>query len=262
MNAEDLAGNFAETAERGTTSELAAADRTWTYGHIVVDEAQELSPMQWRLLFRRNPLKSFTIVGDVAQASAAAGTTSWDDAMRPFVGDQFRVEELTVNYRTPAQIAEVAEAMAEAHGVRITRSRAVRTSEWPVDVVRGQDAATLVTATIQADRAAAGADRDSTGTLAVIVPEALLAEVEPTLADAFGAEFGRGPRGLTRPIALLTAQEAKGLEFDVVVVVEPQRIVDEVTRGASALYVAMTRPTQRLHLVATGPLPAGLDALS
>ncbi len=149
VNAEDLAGNFAETADRGTTSELAAADRTWTYGHIVVDEAQELSPMQWRVLFRRNPLKSFTIVGDVAQASAAAGTTSWDDAMRPFVGDQFRVEELTVNYRTPAQIAEVAEAMAVAHDVRITRSRAVRTSEWPVDVVRGQDVAALVTATIR-----------------------------------------------------------------------------------------------------------------
>ena len=259
VNAEDLAGNFAETAERGTTSELAAADRTWTYGHIVVDEAQELSPMQWRVLFRRNPLKSFTIVGDVAQASAAAGTTSWDDAMRPFVGDQFRVEELTVNYRTPAQIAEVAEAMAEAHGVRITRSRAVRTSEWPVDVVRGQHIASLVTDTIRSDRAAGPGD--STGTLAVIVPEALLAEVEPALAEQFGAEFGRGPRGLTRSIALLTAQEAKGLEFDVVVVVEPQRIVDEVARGASALYVAMTRPTQRLHLVTSGALPAGIVAL-
>jgi DNA helicase IV len=256
VHAEDLAGNFAETAERGTTSELAASDRTWTYGHIVVDEAQELSPMQWRVLFRRNPLKSFTIVGDVAQASAAAGTTSWDDAMRPFVGDQFRVEELTVNYRTPAQIAQVAESMAEAHGVRITRSRAVRASEWPVDVVRGQDAASLVIDTIRADRATA--DRDAAGTLAVIVPEALVEQVEPALADGFGAEFGRGPRGLTRPIALLTAQEAKGLEFDVVIVVEPQRIVDEVARGASALYVAMTRPTQRLHLVTTGPLPAGI----
>ena len=256
VNPEDLAGNFAETAERGTTSELAAADRTWTYGHIVVDEAQELSPMQWRVLFRRNPLKSFTIVGDVAQASAAAGTTSWDDAMLPFVGDQFRLEELTVNYRTPAQIAEVAEAMAVAHDVRITRSRAVRTSEWPVDVARGPDVAALVTATIRADRAL-----DGNGTLAVIVPDALLDEVAPALAGAFGAEYGRGPLGLTRPIALLTAQEAKGLEFDVVVVVEPQRIIDEVARGASALYVAMTRPTQRLHLVTSGELPAGIDAV-
>lgn len=211
--------------------------------------------MQWRVLFRRNPLKSFTIVGDVAQASTAAGTTSWDDALSPFVGDQFRLEELTVNYRTPSQIAEVAESMAEAHGVRITRSRAVRSSEWPVDVVRGVDAAALVTDTIRADRALA-----APGTLAVIVPEALLDDVAPALAEAFGAEYGRGPLGLTRPIALLTAQEAKGLEFDVVIVAEPQAIVDEVARGASALYVAMTRPTQRLHLVTTGPLPAGIEA--
>jgi len=91
------------------------------------------------------------------------------------------------------------------------------------------------------------------------VPEALLPQLEPELTEAFGAEFGRGPRGLTRAIALLTAQEAKGLELDIVIVVEPQRIVDEVARGASALYVAMTRPTQRLHLVTTGPLPAGID---
>ncbi len=130
-----------------------------------------------------------------------------------------------------------------------------------MDVVRGVDVASLVTDTIRADRATAAGDGDSTGTLAVIVPEALLPEVEPALAEAFGAEFGRGPRGLTRAIALLTAQEAKGLEFDVVVVVEPQRIVDEVARGASALYVAMTRPTQRLHLVTTGALPPGIDAI-
>ena len=119
----------------GTTSERAAADRSWTYGHIVVDEAQELSPMQWRVLFRRNPLKSFTVVGDVAQASAAAGSTSWQDALRPFVKDDFRLEELTVNYRTPAQIVAVAERMAEAHGVRITTSRAVREGDYPVEVV-------------------------------------------------------------------------------------------------------------------------------
>jgi DNA helicase IV len=254
VDAETLAAGFEATVDRGTTAELAAADRTWAYGHVVVDEAQELSPMQWRLLMRRNPLKSFTIVGDIAQASAAAGASSWAAALEPHVGDSWRLEELTVNYRTPAQIAEVAEAMAVAHGVNITRSRAVRDSEWPVDVVRGTDLGALVADTVRADRAI-----DDRGTVAVIVSESLLPAVYPVLAAEFGTDVGRGAVGLARAIAVLTPQEAKGLEFDAVVVAEPQHIVDEIARGAAALYVAMTRPTQRLLLATTGELPVGIE---
>jgi len=69
---------------------------------------------------------------------------------------------------------------------------------------------------------------------------------------------GRGAAGLSRAVAVLTPQESKGLEFDAAIVVEPQLIVDEIPRGAAALYVAMTRPTQRLHLVTTTALPAGI----
>ncbi|OUD84963.1 hypothetical protein BC477_11170 [Clavibacter michiganensis subsp. michiganensis] len=123
VTAERLAEGFAEQAARRTTAERAASDRTWTYGHIVVDEAQELSPMQWRVLLRRCPLRSFTIVGDVAQASSAVGVTSWQDALGPVLGREWRLEELTVNYRTPARIAEAAERMAIAHGLPVTRSR-------------------------------------------------------------------------------------------------------------------------------------------
>jgi DNA helicase IV len=260
VDARTLAEGFEASVDRGTTAELAAADRTWAYGHVVVDEAQELSPMQWRLLMRRNPLKSFTIVGDIAQASAAAGATSWEAALDPHVGvsdghSTWRLEELTVNYRTPAQISEVAESMALAHGVAITRSRAVRESEWPVDVVRGGSLPQLVVDTVLADRSI-----DDRGTLAVIVSQSLLADVYPALADEFGSLVGRGPAGLSRAIAVLTPQEAKGLEFDAVVVAEPKRIVDEIARGAAALYVAMTRPTQRLHLVATLELPTGIES--
>lgn len=208
--------------------------------------------MQWRVLMRRNPLKSFTIVGDVAQASAAAGSASWADALAPHVGNNWRLEELTVNYRTPAQISAVAESMALAHGVNITRSRAVRDSEWPVDVVRAGDLAGAVVETVSRDRAIAD------GTVAVIVPETLLPVVYPALAAQFGHDVGRGAVGLARAIAVLTPQESKGLEFDSVVIAEPQRIVDEAPRGAGALYVAMTRPTQRLHLVTSQPLPAGI----
>ena len=208
--------------------------------------------MQWRLLMRRNPLKSFTVVGDIAQASAAAGAASWEAALRPHVGDGWRLEELTVNYRTPAQISEVAEAMAVAHGVNITRSRAVRESEWPVDVVRSGDLQSAVVETVLADRAI------GEGTVAVVVSESLVGGVMEALAASLGPEVGRGAAGLNRAIAVLTPQESKGLEFDSVLVVEPQRIVDEIPRGAAALYVAMTRPTQRLHIVTTGALPAGI----
>ncbi|MBX3098020.1 MAG: AAA family ATPase [Salinibacterium sp.] len=253
VDARTLAEGFEASVERGTTAELAAVDRAWGYGHVVVDEAQELSPMQWRLLTRRNPLKSFTIVGDIAQASAAAGAASWAAALAPHVGDGWRLEELTVNYRTPAQISEVAESMAVAHGVNITRSRAVRESEWPVDIVRAGELSDAVVATVVADRAI------GEGTVAVIVSESLVADVWPALEASLGSDVGRGAAGLNRAVAVLTPQESKGLEFDAVVVVEPQRIVDEITRGAAALYVAMTRTTQRLHLVTTGPLPAGIE---
>lgn len=255
VDAAALADGFEAAVERGTTAEVAAADREWTYGHVVVDEAQELSPMQWRVLMRRNPLRSFTIVGDVAQASAAAGSTSWAGALEAHVGDNWRLEELTVNYRTPAQISAVAESMALAHSVNITQSRAVRETEWPVNVVRGEDLARAVVDTVRADRTI-----DTSGTLAVIVSDSLLDGVYAALIEEFGRDVGQGPTGLTRPIAVLTPREAKGLEFDAVVVAEPQLIVDEIARGAAALYVAMTRPTQRLHLVTTGALPRGIPS--
>lgn len=255
VDARTLAEGFEAVAERGTTAELAAADREWTYGHIVVDEAQELSPMQWRVLVRRNPLKSFTVVGDVAQAAAAASASSWEEALRPHVGDHWRLEELTVNYRTPARVSDVAEAMAVAHGVRITRSRSVRPGDWPVGLHRTEHPAPRVVEIAAEERS-----RLEHGTLAVIATEAALESVYPELADAFGSEVGRGAVGLSRPIAVLTPQEAKGLEFDSVVVVEPQAIIDDQARGAGALYVAMTRATQRLQLVSSTPWPVGIES--
>ncbi len=254
VDAETLADGFEAATERGTTAEIAAADRQWAYGHVVVDEAQELAPMQWRLLMRRNPLRSFTVVGDVAQASTAAGTTSWAEALQPHVGTNWRLEELTVNYRTPAQISAAAESMAIAHGVNITESRAVRASEWPVEVVHASDLATAVLAAVRSDR-----EVDRFGTIAIIASGSLLPQFYPALEAEFGTDVGRTAVGLARPIAVLTPSESKGLEFDAVIVVEPQLIIDETPRGAAALYVAMTRPTQRLQVVATGPIPAGIE---
>lgn len=260
ISAEDLADGFAETGSRTTTAERAAADRTWTYGHIVVDEAQELSPMQWRLLRRRGPQRSFTIVGDVAQASSAAAANSWHDAMIPLVGrgaegERWRLEELTVNYRTPAEITVAAESMALAHGVPVTPSKAVRESEWPIDriIVDADDLLSAIVDVVDEDR-----ETDARGTLAVIALERSLPAITHALVERFGRAVGVGANGLSQPIVLITPQEAKGLEFDAVVVVEPSDILEATERGAATLYVAMTRPTQRLHLVATRPMPQGL----
>jgi DNA helicase IV len=250
VNAEDLAAGFGETAVRGSTADRAAADRSWTYGHIVVDEAQELSPMQWRVLRRRCPLRSFTIVGDVAQASAAAAAPNWREALRALTTD-FRLEELTVNYRTPAQITEAAEAMALAHGLPITRSSAVRDSEWPVDslTVDADELVAAVLDVVDEDR-----EIDSRGTLAVIAPPSLRHAMFVALQRDHHDTVGEGAQGLSRPIAVLTPQESKGLEFDSVVIVEPNQIITGSARGVGALYVSMTRPTQRLHLVGTEPV--------
>jgi len=253
VNAETLASGFDAVPERGTTAELAAADRTWAYGHIVVDEAQELSPMQWRLLMRRGPQKSLTIVGDIAQASAAAGASSWADAIAPFAGDNWRLEELTVNYRTPAQIAVAAESMAIAHGLTVTRSTAVREGSWPVEIVQASDLASATVTAVASDLAL-----DEVGTVAVIASASIADDLYDALSAELGAAVGRGAAGLSRAVAVLTPQESKGLEFDAAVVVEPGTIVDEITRGAAALYVAMTRPTQRLQLVTTGFVPEGI----
>jgi DNA helicase IV len=248
VSPKQLADNFAERGGRESTAERAAADRTWTYGHIVVDEAQDLSPMQWRLLIRRCPMRSFTIVGDIAQASAAAGATNWSGALTPFFRDNWRLEELTVNYRTPAQIAREAEAFAIAHGLPVTPTRAVREGDWPIQTVDAAGDAPGRVADAVADvvsELAAGLS----GTLAVIAPVAIVDEVFGALTPALGRDVGRGAAGLSRQVAVLTAREAKGLEFDDVVLADPDAIVAESPRGAAALYVAMTRPTQRLVVV-------------
>lgn len=252
VNAERLAAGFADYADAGTTADRAAIDRTWAYGHIVVDEAQELSPMQWRLLLRKSPSRSFTIVGDIAQAAAASASETWRHALAPLIGqreegDRWRREELTVNYRTPSQITAAAEAMAIAHHLPITRSVSVRESEWPIDWVPDAEAAVRLALDIE-------------GTVAVIAPHDSLASLHDVLAALFHGRVGFGTESISSDITVLSAQEAKGLEFDSVVIVDPAAIIAESERGAAALYVAMTRPTQRLIFAEAQELPIGIAA--
>lgn len=254
VDARSIAAAFADAAPRPTAAENAVGDRTWTFGHIVVDEAQELSPMQWRMLVRKNPLKSFTIVGDVAQVSSAAGATDWASMLSPLFRDAWRLEELTVNYRTPALVSEVAESMAATAGVPLTRTTAVRTGQWPVEVIEASLAG-IADAVVDA---VALVRESGSGTVAVIATDDAVAALHSVLAAAIPGDVARGAMGLRRSVAVLTPGEAKGLEFDAVVVVEPSAIVESGPRGAGSLYVAMTRPTQRLVLVASRALPDGI----
>lgn len=204
--------------------------------------------MQWRLLRRRAPLRSFTIVGDIAQASSPSAASTWADAIRPLAAD-FRLEELTVNYRTPAQIAELAEREAHAHGLVITPSRSVRDAEEdPIERTVAASALTAaVVGSVTADRAAG-----RPGTVAVIAPDARVAELHGALRDRLGDEIGLGADTLSRAVSVLGPREAKGLEFDAVIVADPEGIIRGEPRGASSLYVALTRATQRLTVLRVG----------
>ncbi|WP_460917107.1 HelD family protein [Plantactinospora veratri] len=229
-----------------STAERAAADRSWAFGHVIVDEAQELSPMAWRVLMRRCPSRSMTLVGDVAQTGALAGASSWWPVLEPYVGDRWRLEELTVSYRTPSEILAVAAKVLAEIDPTLTPPRAVRdTGEepWDVRVGTGELVGRLVEA-IRAEAAGVGAGR-----VGVIVPAGLVDHLGPGVTEAEPeVALGDDPE-LTSQVVLLTVAQAKGLEFDSVLVVDPDRIVAESARGRSDLYVALTRATQRLGIL-------------
>jgi DNA helicase IV len=255
MSAEELAEQNREQEARQTAAERATSDRTWAFGHIVVDEAQELSPMQWRLLVRRCPLKSFTIVGDIAQTSSVAGANSWQGALAPMFGDRWQLEELTVNYRTPSQIAEAAVRMANAAGLVVSAPKAVREGRWePIidEVQAGGIVDRLVEVLPEELEALDG------GLLAVIADGDLLPKATAALRAVYGRRIGSGAGSYEQDIVVISPREAKGLEFDGVVVLEPSAMLNHEHGKVGDLYVAMTRATQRLRLIAAEPVPAGI----
>ena len=230
IDAEDLAERFLERDTR-ELAERAAADREWTYRHVVVDEAQELSEMDWRVLMRRCPSRSFTVVGDLAQRRSAAGATSWDTMLEPYVRERWVYRSLSVNYRTPAEIMTVAAALLAEFAPGVQPPESVRECgvlPWSRRVTDDE----LSSAIEEFVRDEAGRE----GTSVVIGPP-----------DVPGA---------------VVASETKGLEFDAVLVVEPERILGTGARGAAELYVALTRATQRLGVLHRSPLPDALTGLA
>ncbi|WP_042433608.1 HelD family protein [Streptacidiphilus anmyonensis] len=244
IDAERLADRQEEIDHR-TAAERAAADRTWAFGHVIVDEAQELSPMAWRLLMRRCPTRSMTLVGDPAQTSEPGGCGSWDAALRPHVQDRWQRVVLDVNYRTPAEIMDAAAAVHRATDPSFTPPSSVRSTgvrPWALAVPTPDE---LPGAVAKAVAEHASPERR----LAVVAPED---ELDALVAALPEAASGSAP-DLTCPVVLLAPAQAKGLEFDTVLVVEPTGF------GANELYVALTRATQRLGVLHTEPLPFGLE---
>jgi DNA helicase IV len=258
VDAETLAAWNRDNGPAATTAERAEADRSWAYGHVIIDEAQELSAMAWRMVLRRNPARSMTVVGDVAQTGSPAGATSWKDMLSPLVGGRWREERLTVNYRTPSEIMTVAADVLAA----------VSPDERPPDSVRSEGAGPVavhvpasglaagVAAQAHADLAELGGPDG--GRLAVIAPDALV----PVIGAALPAAIpGDRPESLDAAAALLTVSQAKGLEFDRVIVVDPSGILSQSENGGHDLYVAITRATHRLTVMYDGELPAPLHSL-
>jgi DNA helicase IV len=256
--AEQIADRFVDSGPSLTVAERAETDRTWAYGHLVVDEAQELSPMMWRLLMRRVPSRSLTLVGDVAQVGSAAGATSWGSVLDRYVPGRWRLAELTVNYRTPAQVMHVAADVLAAAGVSAPTPESVREGDHPPAARRvpAGDAGALVAAVV-AELEAVGSGR-----LAVVTASGADGALRDGLTAALPpGTVGSGRTTLDSPVSVLDVTSVTGLEFDAVIVVEPAEILEGSDRGANDLYVALTRPTQRLLVVHTRDLPPGMEAL-
>ena len=231
-----------EEAEEGTPA---------VYGHVIIDEAQDLSPMQWRVIGRRCTVGSMTIVGDLGQASRPGAVQSWDQALAQLpVRRDPSMANLTVNYRTPVEIMDVASAVLAVTDPAATPPRSVRSAGIAPSFVRSEASHLVADVT---DEVARLRKDLSEGTLAVIAPDQLLGD----LRQIFG-EGGPGSNILDAEVGVFSATEAKGLEFDAVVLVEPGLIAGTSVAGLRGLYVALTRATRLLTVVHANPLPPGL----
>lgn len=235
-----------ETDRRSATETMPSR-----FGHVIVDEAQGLSPMQWRMVARRCPSRSMTIVGDLGQAGGTTAPTSWDKVLAGLDAPRIEIAELTVNYRTPAEIMDIAARVLAVAAPGLSPPRSVRHIDEEPAFLRVVDDALIddVARAVHAEH-----ERVPDGKVAVIAIEGtarlLAREIVP------GAE--RGSSMLDQPIAVFAVEEIRGLEFDSVVVVEPAAIVAESSGGLRALYVALTRSTQRLVVIHATDLPAAI----
>lgn len=229
-------------------------ERPRRFGHVVVDEAQDLSPMQLRVLARRARRASMTVLGDLAQATGPAASASWHDALA-HLGSPADAEtcELTMGYRLPGGILELANRLLPHAAPGVTPARSVRGTGDPPEV-RRVDPADLVASVV--DRASALANEMAT--VAVIADEARAPEVRAAFDERGIVLAEPGEVVPEHPLVVVPAPLAKGLEFDAVVLVEPAEIASREPHGVRLLFVALTRAVQHLTIAHARPLPVAL----
>nr|WP_254667825.1 AAA family ATPase [Streptomyces griseus] len=227
-------------------------ERPGGFGHVVVDEAQDLSPMQCRAIARRSVFGSITVLGDLAQATAPWSARSWREQLTYLGKAQATVVPLTTGFRVPAAVMELANRLVGALGVDVPPARSLR-HDGELTVSEVDDVAA---ATVSAVRAAL----DREGSVAVIAADDAVAAASAALRKA-GIETATADEvGTAARVTVLPATVVKGLEYDHVVVVEPAAIVESEPRGLHRLYVVVTRAVSRLEVLHARPLPEPLAA--
>ncbi|MEV4296235.1 HelD family protein [Microbispora rosea] len=223
-------------------------ERPQGYDHVIVDEAQDLSPMQCRAVARRSEHGSLTVLGDLAQGTTPWAARGWGEQMAHLGKPDATVMSLTTGFRTPAAVVELANRLLAELAVDVPPSRSFR-RDGRLRVLRGEDPA-VVTAVLEA--------LGYEGSIGVIAADASAARLRAALTDA-GLTVADGPTpDPSVRISVVPATLCKGLEYDHVVLAEPAEIVAAEERGLGRLYVALTRAVSRLDVVHSRPLPAPL----
>ena len=238
----------------GKGGKIDDADEIRTYGHIVIDEVQDLTPMQLKMATRRSLNGSMTVVGDLAQATGPTAPDDWDDVLQHLPDRKpARVIGLSVGYRIPAQIMELANRVMAAATPGLRAPNSVRVGDSSPRIRRVDD---LVPGVI--DEVAMLRKEVQSGSVAVVAPDDMCDAISAGLFER-GLDHGRAANsGLDQSLTVVPVSMVKGLELDAVVVVEPSAIVRGQEHGLRALYVALTRSTQRLSVVHHDDLPESL----
>ncbi len=225
-------------------------DRLPSYGHVIVDEAQDLSPMQCRAIARRSTTGSLTVLGDLAQATAPWAAGDWPATLVHLGKADARVEPLTRGYRVPAEVVSLTNRLLPHISTGLAPAESIRGGREALRIVAARPLRSTVLAEV-------GAALGIAGTVGLIAADAAVPALRRALAGAgipaalVGEEAGER-------VSVVPASLAKGLEFDSVVVVEPADIVAAEPRGLNRLYVVLTRAVSRLVIVHARPLPAVL----
>ncbi|MFI5958299.1 HelD family protein [Cryptosporangium sp. NPDC051539] len=234
-------------------------ERVPGFGHVLVDEAQDLSPMQARAIARRSRHGSLTVLGDLAQGTAVHAATDWKALLADLDKPDTQITPLTTGYRMPAEIVDYANRLLPALATGVAPATSMRRTTGALDVRAVPDLDDTLAAAIAEAMALPGsigvisADAETPGVAARLAAAGVPVAVELSPTE---------PEATERPVTVLAASLAKGLEFDTVIVLEPAAIVAAEPRGLNRLYVVLTRAVSRLIVLHTRPLPESLASNS